>query len=55
MVNEGDVVRLKCGGPYMVVEEIDNKHQEATVIWFNVNHMIQKETFPLNTLVRDGN
>lgn len=58
----GDVVRLKSGGPWMVIvemvlsttPEIDPKKDHATCAWHTNNGQLDKHTFPVLCLERDA-
>ncbi len=50
IIQPGDVVRLKSGGPDMTVKEIYAEDQEAVCIWFENKTKRMEENFPLVTI-----
>lgn len=49
MINVGDVVMLKSGGPLLTVTHVE--FNESVCIWFNENGVVQKEQFPIPSLL----
>lgn len=49
----GDVVRLKSGGPPMTVESVEGA--AAGVVWIDDKQQIHRESFPMGTLAREDN
>lgn len=49
MINVGDVVVLKSGGPLLTVTYVD--FNNSICIWFNENGILQKEQFPISSLL----
>jgi uncharacterized protein YodC (DUF2158 family) len=45
---EGDVVRLKSGGPNMTVETVDD--DEVRCAWFDDKNQIHRENFLLTSI-----
>ena len=58
---EGDIVRLKSGGPNMTIEEYPCKEMKliyddrARCVWFDDKHNEHHQTFKLLVLVKDIN
>jgi uncharacterized protein YodC (DUF2158 family) len=50
--NQGDVVRLKSGGPSMTVAKLDNYGfgRGAACMWFPDPKSLEEKVFPLHTL-----
>ncbi len=49
-IKQGDTVRLKSGGPMMIVKAVEG--DEAVAIWFEGSYK-QEKRFPLSDLKRD--
>ena len=54
-IEVGDVVKLKCDGPIMVVGKLDAVNKEAYCYWF-LNDLFNSAIIPLDALsfVRKG-
>jgi uncharacterized protein YodC (DUF2158 family) len=54
-ISEGDVVRLKSGGPPMTVTEVDSGlgQRLVFVVWFDSNNELRSGTFPAGTLEKN--
>jgi uncharacterized protein YodC (DUF2158 family) len=48
----GDVVRLKSGGPPMTVEAIES--EAVRVVWINDQQQVHRESFPSGALAREN-
>lgn len=49
-IEEGDLVALKSGGPYMSVVQL--LPTAAVCMWFDSSGQLQERTFPLSALER---
>lgn len=47
----GDIVRLKSGGPWMTINELYNNDKYARCIWFDKDQKLQEETFSVIVIV----
>lgn len=52
----GDLVRLKCGGPIMVIVFLQDKSPDNIVrpscLWFNTHNEIQQNNFREDLLIK---
>ena len=49
MIERGDVVELRCGGPRMTVESVIE--DEIDCVWFDVDDHVQRSSFPSHCLI----
>jgi uncharacterized protein YodC (DUF2158 family) len=54
-LTEGDLVRLKSGGPLMTVTEVDRGLGYVIVFatWFDEKHELRSGSFPMSALSRE--
>ncbi|WP_303311196.1 YodC family protein [Hymenobacter sp. BT730] len=51
---EGDVVRLKSGGPKMTISSVGaGPSANALCIWFDGHNVLQKVSFKVSNLISD--
>jgi uncharacterized protein YodC (DUF2158 family) len=49
-IQEGELVALKSGGPYMAVTQVHDRSIEC--MWFDEKGVLQERSFPVSVLVR---
>jgi uncharacterized protein YodC (DUF2158 family) len=53
--NEGDLVRLKSGGPLMTVTEVDSGlgYRIVFTTWFDQKNELRSGSFPISALAKE--